>query len=164
VLRPPLAALDGAIEVRWEAARERIALWLPVALGAGKVLQLALPATARRTGALLALSMACQRRAYRCGAARCGEGLLRDRASDHVRDLLSKVAGFDTLMAALAQFDLAEYNRDFCRCSQTIGAARRVVRASRGRDRIEEADMAAACAAADDPISDRCLPCSYARR
>ena len=41
---------------------------------------------------------------------------------------------------------------------QGAGTARRIILASRGRDRVEGTDMAAACAAADIVISDRWLP------
>ena len=87
-----------------------------------------------------------------------GYALLRDRAGDYVRDTLSEAAGIDTPLAALAELEHVECNRDFCRWSQGEGAARRIILASRGRDRIEGADMAAACAAADVVISDRWLP------
>ena len=84
--------------------------------------------------------------------------LLRDRAGDYVRDTLSEAAGVDTPLAALADLDHVECNRDFCRWSQRQGADRRAILASRGRDKIEGNDMAAACAAADVVISDRWLP------
>lgn len=87
-----------------------------------------------------------------------GYALLRDRAGDYIRDTLSEAAGVDTPLAALAELDHVECNRDFCRWSHGQGAARRIILASRGRDRIEGADMAAACAAADVVISDRWLP------
>ncbi len=93
-----------------------------------------------------------------------GYALLRDRAGDYVRDTLSEAAGIDTPLAALAELEHVECNRDFCRWSQGEGAERRIILASRGRDRIEGADMAAACAAADVVISDRWLPRECAGR
>lgn len=84
--------------------------------------------------------------------------LLRDRAGDYVRDSMAEAAGIDTPLSALAELDHVECNRDFCRWSQGEGARRYIILASRGRDRIEGADMAAACAAADVVISDRWLP------
>ncbi len=84
--------------------------------------------------------------------------LLRDRAGDYVRDSLAEAAGIDVPLGTLAGLDHVECNRDFCRWVQGEGSARRVILASRGRDRIEGADMAAACAAADIVISDRWLP------
>lgn len=87
-----------------------------------------------------------------------GYALLRDRAGDYVRDTLAEAAGVDTPLAALAELNHVECNLDFCRWSHGKGGARRIVLASRGRDRIEGADMAAACAAADVVISDRWLP------
>ncbi|MBJ7441349.1 MAG: ComEC/Rec2 family competence protein [Sphingopyxis sp.] len=87
-----------------------------------------------------------------------GYALLRDRAGDYIRDTLSEAAGVDTPLAALAELDHVECNRDFCRWSQGEGSDRRIILASRGRDRIEGAEMTAACAAADVVISDRWLP------
>ncbi|WP_432770098.1 ComEC/Rec2 family competence protein [Sphingopyxis sp.] len=80
--------------------------------------------------------------------------LLRARAGDYVRDTMAEAAGIDTPLAAFADLAHVECNRDFCRWTQDG----RVVLASRGRDRIEGTDMAAACAAADVVISDRWLP------
>lgn len=87
-----------------------------------------------------------------------GYALLRDRAGDYVRDSMAEAAGVDAPLAALTDLDHVECNRDFCRWSQGEGSARRIILASRGRDRIEGAEMAAACAAADVVISDRWLP------
>jgi competence protein ComEC len=84
--------------------------------------------------------------------------LLRDRAGDYIRDTLAEAAGVDTPLAALADLEGAECNRDFCRWQQGQGDARHILLASRGNDRIEGAEMAAACAAADVVISDRWLP------
>jgi competence protein ComEC len=84
--------------------------------------------------------------------------LLRDRAGDYVRDSMAEAAGVDAPLSALAELDHVECNRDFCRWSQGEGARRYIVLASRGRDRIEGVDMAAACSAADVVISDRWLP------
>lgn len=90
--------------------------------------------------------------------------LLRDRAGDYIRDTMAEAAGIDAPLAALAELDHVECNRDFCRWSQGEGKARRVILAARGRDRIEGVDMAAACAAADVVISDRWLPRECAAR
>lgn len=93
-----------------------------------------------------------------------GYALLRDRAGDYIRDTMAEAAGVDTPLGALAGLDHVECNRDFCRWSHGQGAARRIILAARGRDRIEGADMAAACAAADVVISDRWLPRECAGR
>lgn len=90
--------------------------------------------------------------------------LLRDRAGDYIRDTVAESAGVDTPLAALADLGHVECNRDFCRWSQGEGTARRTILASRGRDRLEGAEMAAACAAADVVISDRWLPRECAAR
>jgi competence protein ComEC len=87
-----------------------------------------------------------------------GYALLRDRAGDFVRDTMSEAAGIDTPLGALAGLDHVECNMDFCRWWQGEGSVQRIVLASRGRDRIEGGEMAAACAAADVVISDRWLP------
>ncbi|WP_422060954.1 ComEC/Rec2 family competence protein [Sphingopyxis sp.] len=83
-----------------------------------------------------------------------GYALLRDRAGDFVRDTMSEAAGIDAPLAALADLDHVECNPDFCRWRQS----ERAILASRGRDRIAEGEMVAACAAADVVISDRWLP------
>ncbi len=93
-----------------------------------------------------------------------GYALLRDRAGDYIRDTMAEAAGVDTPLAALADLDHVECTRDFCRWSHGEGTARRVILASRGRDRIEGTDMAGACAAADVVISDRWLPRECAGR
>ena len=90
--------------------------------------------------------------------------LLRDRAGDYIRDTMAETAGTDVPLTSLADLDHVECNRDFCRWSQGQGAARHVILASRGRDRIEGADMGDACAAADIVISDRWLPRACAGR
>ena len=90
--------------------------------------------------------------------------LLRDRAGDYIRDTMAETAGTDVPLTSLADLDHVECNRDFCRWSQGQRAARHVILASRGRDRIEGADMADACAAADIVISDRWLPRECAGR
>ncbi|AJA08765.1 ComEC/Rec2-like protein [Sphingopyxis fribergensis] len=84
--------------------------------------------------------------------------LLRDRAGDFVRGSMAEAAGVDAPFSALTELPHVECNRDFCRWSQGKGPRRYIILASRGRDRIEGADMAAACAAADVVISDRWLP------
>jgi competence protein ComEC len=86
--------------------------------------------------------------------------LLRDRAGDFVRDTMSEAAGIDAPLGALANLDHVECNPDFCRWRQDG----RVILASRGIDKIEGIDMAAACAAADVVISDRWLPRECAGR
>lgn len=87
-----------------------------------------------------------------------GYALLRGRAGDYVRGMVAEAAGVDAPLLALAELDHVECNRDFCRWTQGEGGTRRVILASHGRDRIEGAEMAAACAAADVVISDRWLP------
>jgi competence protein ComEC len=92
-----------------------------------------------------------------------GYALLRERAGDYVRDSMAEAAGIDAPMTALADLGHVECNRDFCRWRQEDGTrqggkAQRVILAARGRDRVDGADMAAACAAADVVISDRWLP------
>jgi competence protein ComEC len=71
---------------------------------------------------------------------------------------MAEAAGIDAPLTALSDLDHVACNRDFCRWRQGRGAAQYVILASRGNDRIEGRDMAAACAAADVVISDRWLP------
>jgi competence protein ComEC len=87
-----------------------------------------------------------------------GYALLRDRAGDYIRDTMAEAAGIDAPLTALSDLDHVACNRDFCRWRQGRGAVQYVILASRGNDRIEGRDMAAACAAADVVISDRWLP------
>lgn len=92
-----------------------------------------------------------------------GYALLRERAGDYIRDAMAEAAGVDAPMIALADLDHVECNRDFCRWRQEEGTGQsgkgqRVILAARGRDRVDGADMAAACADADVVISDRWLP------
>ncbi|UKK85053.1 ComEC family competence protein [Sphingopyxis sp. BSN-002] len=89
-----------------------------------------------------------------------GYALLRDRAGDFVRDTMNEAAGSDAPLGALADLDHVECNPDFCRWVQEG----RIILASRGRDRIEGEEMAAACRAADVVISDRWLPRECAAR
>lgn len=83
-----------------------------------------------------------------------GYALLRDRAGDYVRSSFSEAAGIDAPLGTLADFAHVECNADFCRWRQ----GGRTILAAHGRDRIEGADMAAACAAADVVVSERWLP------
>ncbi|HMO75391.1 MAG TPA: ComEC/Rec2 family competence protein [Sphingopyxis sp.] len=89
-----------------------------------------------------------------------GYAMLRARAGDYVRDTMAEAAGIDTPLAALADLDHVDCNRDFCRWVQ----GGRTILAAHGRDRIEGAEMAAACAAADVVISERWLPRECAAR
>lgn len=89
-----------------------------------------------------------------------GYALLRDRAGDFVRDTMNEAAGSDAPLGALADLDHVECNPDFCRWMQEG----RIILASRGRDRIEGEEVAAACRAADVVISDRWLPRECAAR
>ncbi|PZQ21408.1 MAG: competence protein ComEC [Sphingopyxis macrogoltabida] len=88
--------------------------------------------------------------------------LLRARAGDYVRDTLAEAAGVDGDFAVLADLAHVTCNRDLCRWRQ--GAQQRVILIARGRDRIDGAVMAPACAAADIVISDRWLPRECAGR
>src|SRR3546814_20944615 len=67
---------------------------------------------------------------------------------------MAEAAGTDVRCVALADLDRVACNRDFCRWQQ-MGL---VILAPRGRDRIEGAAMAPACAAADVVLSERWLP------
>ncbi|MBA3941912.1 MAG: competence protein ComEC [Sphingopyxis sp.] len=93
-----------------------------------------------------------------------GYALLRDRAGDYIRDTMAEAAGIDAPLTALTELDHVACNRDFCRWEQGEARVRRAILASRGRDRIEGSEMAAACAAADVVISDRWLPRECAAR
>jgi len=142
-----LAVCGGLWLVLWKSRWRRAGI-IPLALGTAALLAQPRP-DLLVTGDGLHIAAALSDGSY---------ALLRDKAGDYIRDTMGEAAGVDTPLSALTDLDHVECNRDFCRWSQGEGPLRRIILASRGRDRIEGADMAAACAAADVVISDRWLP------
>jgi competence protein ComEC len=84
--------------------------------------------------------------------------VLREARSDFARDNLTELAGMDGALKPLADWPGARCGRDFC--SVTLDRAGRTWRLliGRGRDRVSERELAAACDRADIVLSDRWLP------
>ena len=90
--------------------------------------------------------------------------LLRDRAGDYVRDLMSEAAGLDEEPGALEASPLTHCSRDACvAVVNRAGGSWRVL-ATRSSTRIEWQRIVAACAESDIVVSDRWLPRACAPR
>jgi competence protein ComEC len=94
-------------------------------------------------------------------AVRTGKGMaiLRDRAGDYVRDVLSESAGYDGELAAIANLPEARCSRDLCavKLKDRKGRNWRLL-FTRSDTLIARRDFARDCAAADIVVSDRGLP------
>jgi competence protein ComEC len=84
--------------------------------------------------------------------------LLRDRAGDFVRDMMAENAGFDGDPPPLAAYPRARCSRDSCVADIGSGEGRRTLLALRSTQRLDWAELTAACAAADIVVADRRLP------
>lgn len=94
-------------------------------------------------------------------AVRTGKGMaiLRDRAGDYVRDVLSESAGYDGELAAIANLPEARCSVDLCAVRLKDGSGRNWhLLFTRSDVMIARQDFARDCAAADIVISDRGLP------
>jgi competence protein ComEC len=91
-----------------------------------------------------------------------GEGpdllMLRDTRADFARDNLLETAGMQGDVVTLEQWPGARCNDDFCAVTLRRAGRRFVLLLARGRDRIDELDLAAACERADIVVADRRLP------
>jgi competence protein ComEC len=87
-----------------------------------------------------------------------GLAILRDRAGDYVREMLSEVSGFDGTLAALSDLPEARCSRDLCVADIHRGGRSWRVLATRSNDLVPWPEMIAACAAADIVVADRRLP------
>lgn len=87
-----------------------------------------------------------------------GMAILRDRAGDYVRDILSESAGYDGTLGALADLPQARCSTDLCalRLEQSGRAWRLLF--TRSDILIARGIFARECAAADIVVSDRGLP------
>ena len=84
--------------------------------------------------------------------------LLRERAGDFVRDMLGESAGFDGELPALDYAPGTTCSRDSCvAIVQRDGRSWRLL-AVRSSQRLDWAELTAACAAADIVVADRRLP------
>ncbi|NWK96579.1 competence protein ComEC [Sphingobium lactosutens] len=94
-------------------------------------------------------------------AVRTGKGMaiLRDRAGDYVRDVLSESAGYDGELEAIAALPDARCSTDLCAVAVKDGTGRNWrLLFTRSDALIARRDFMRDCAAADIVISDRGLP------
>lgn len=84
--------------------------------------------------------------------------LLRDRAGEYVRTMISEVAAFDGDPAALAESTAGTCSRDSCLTRIVRGRRTWHVLATRTGQRIDWLPLTKACAEADIVVSDRWLP------
>jgi competence protein ComEC len=87
-----------------------------------------------------------------------GMALLRDRAGDYTRDMLSENAGDEDGLVALAEQQDARCSLDLCLIDVKSGARRWRVAATRSSYVVPWEAMAALCRSADIVVSDRRLP------
>jgi len=87
-----------------------------------------------------------------------GLALLRDRAGDYTRDMLSEGAGEDGEPLALADQPTARCSRDLCLATVERDDRRWRILATRSAYLIPAAELIAACRGADIAISERRLP------
>lgn len=84
--------------------------------------------------------------------------LLRARAGDYVRDMLTESAGFDGELAELDAVPGARCSADACAVDLIRGAKRWRLLATRSAYLIQPRELRAACGQADIVVSDRYLP------
>ncbi len=91
-----------------------------------------------------------------------GEGgellVLRESRSEYAADNLRELSGLAGTPVALDQWPGAHCNPDFCVMTLDRYGRHTVLLLGRGRDRVDERALAAACERADVVISDRWLP------
>jgi competence protein ComEC len=84
--------------------------------------------------------------------------LLRDRAGDYVRDVLSEASGFDGDPAALGSRPYSDCSRDSCVALIREDGGEWRLLATRSANRIDWITFTRACSQADIVVSDRRLP------
>lgn len=84
--------------------------------------------------------------------------VLRPRAGDYVRDMLSETAGHDGELKDLDALPVASCNADLCAMRLTRDGRTWHILATRSAHQIEIEPLKRACAAADIVISERILP------
>jgi len=84
--------------------------------------------------------------------------LLRARAGDFVRDMLSESAGFDGEALELERIAGSDCSRDACVAELERGGRRWALLATRSTQSIDWAELTRACAESDIVVSDRRLP------
>ena len=84
--------------------------------------------------------------------------ILRDRAGDFTRALMSEAAAFDGDAQLLSDQPNADCLRDSCVATIDRGGHRWVLLATRSKDTIDRDNLSAACSDADIVVSERWLP------
>ncbi|MCW3797344.1 ComEC/Rec2 family competence protein [Sphingomonas sp. BN140010] len=84
--------------------------------------------------------------------------VLRERAGDFVRDMLGESAGFDGELPALDDAPGSNCSRDSCVASVERGGRTWRLLAIRSSQRLDWAELTAACSVADIVVADRRLP------
>ncbi|HJQ16871.1 MAG TPA: ComEC/Rec2 family competence protein [Allosphingosinicella sp.] len=84
--------------------------------------------------------------------------ILRARAGDYVRDLITETSGSEAELGAIEDLPSARCNRDLCVADVVRNGRRWRLVATRSSLLVPVADLAGACAAADIVVSDRRLP------
>jgi competence protein ComEC len=84
--------------------------------------------------------------------------ILRDRAGDFTRDLMSEAAGYDGDALLLSDQPFANCGRDSCVATIDRGPRRWVLLATRTKDSIAWTELTAACRDSDIVVSERWLP------
>jgi competence protein ComEC len=87
-----------------------------------------------------------------------GLAILRERAGDYVRDMLSESSGADVELGALKDLPEARCSRDLCTADLERGGRRWRLIATRSSLLIDSAELERACRDADIVVSDRRLP------
>jgi competence protein ComEC len=83
---------------------------------------------------------------------------LRDSRSSYTRDNLMELAGVGAEPVPIADWPGAQCSSAFCTLTMARGEREWVLLLGRGRDKIEERALAAACAKADIVVAERFLP------
>jgi competence protein ComEC len=87
-----------------------------------------------------------------------GVAILRGRAGDYVRDMLSETSGYEGDLPAIADLPGAACSPDLCVADIVRGGRRWRLLATRSSRLVDFGPLARACAAADIVVSDRRLP------
>lgn len=87
-----------------------------------------------------------------------GFALLRGRAGDYVRDMLSETAGYEGELAAIEDLPHAACSADMCAGEIVRDGRRWRILATRSSRLVDFAPLSRACAEADIVVSDRTLP------
>ncbi|KPF65453.1 metal-binding protein [Porphyrobacter sp. AAP60] len=152
-----LFVIGGLWLALWRG-RARLAGLMPVALASGLVAATPIPdllvaGDGRQVGITLTADDGSRRLLS-----------LRDSRSTYTRDNLMELAGVAADPVPLAEWRQARCSSAFCTVTINRGGRDWVILLGRGRERVEERALAAACREADIVVSERFLPRSCAPR